>query len=196
MHRPLPSWQGAVWLSASVLVRGEGKTDGFHEQHIRIPSRIIPRLFGPAHQRDALALLAKSAIEVSGNMLSRVLRPAVLMLMEGGPEELDPGDSSQAWWTRYARRFESLWSNDYFPWLWSVPDVFNADEELALWARKLRDHALTVLKEAEATTPRRSGRMWRARVQAERVFWRSLFSNFPYLYLKEDVHERLASGGA
>jgi CRISPR system Cascade subunit CasA len=34
------------WFCASVLVRGQGTTDGFHEAAIRVPARIRPILFG------------------------------------------------------------------------------------------------------------------------------------------------------
>ncbi|MCX7146233.1 MAG: hypothetical protein NT042_08540, partial [Sulfuritalea sp.] len=42
------------WFSASVLVRGQGKTDGFHSAMIRIPARPRVALFGGGAAHDRL----------------------------------------------------------------------------------------------------------------------------------------------
>ncbi|HHO58148.1 MAG TPA: type I-E CRISPR-associated protein Cse1/CasA, partial [Oceanithermus profundus] len=55
LHRPGPDWQGPLWLSVSVLVRGKGTTDGFHERELPIPAEARPRLFGPPQLRERFA---------------------------------------------------------------------------------------------------------------------------------------------
>lgn len=192
LQRPLETWQGQLWLRVSVLVRGEGRTDGFHEREIPIPPPVQHRVFGPPAQREPLAALGKSAIEYAGTMQNRVLKPAVLAYLEGAPDRLQfDRDSAQAWWTRFGRRFETLWSEDYFPWLWSVPEPFDELTVLKEWTLHMRDLALTVLREVEQTMPVHAGLPYRTRVQAERRFWGALYNTFPFL--KEEKHERVAS---
>jgi CRISPR system Cascade subunit CasA len=185
LHRPLPTWKGRLTLTVSVLVRGQGTTDGFHERHVDIPPPVQPRLFGPIAKSDPLLALSRNAIEYAGTMQYRVLKPAVFSYQEGGPEKLQlDRDSVQAWWVPIARRFEILWSDDFFAWLWSVPEQFDKEDILKEWAARLRDHALTVLSEVERVMPARIGRYYRSRVEAERVFWGALYNEKNFSFLK------------
>lgn len=193
LQRPLDAWKGEMWLVASVLVRGQGTTDGFYERHVRLPPPVQHRIFGPPSQRGPLAALSKSAIEYAGKMQQAVLKPAVFVYLEGSPGKLQfDRDSAQAWWIRFARRFDHLWSEDYFSWLWSVPDPFDEQTVLTDRANQLRDHALTVLHEVEQTIPAHTGRRYRTHTLAEDRFWGALYhkNNFPFL--KENSHERVA----
>lgn len=195
LQRPSSSWEGQAWLSVSVLIRGQGTTEGFHEQMVLVPAAVRPRIFGPPARRDPLADLSKTAIDFAGTMQRGVLKPAVFSFIEGGPDTIDFGsDSAQAWWSPYARRFEALWSAEYFPWLWSVPEPFDSAQVTREWAQRLCGHALTVLREAQEAMPGRVGRRYRARVQAERVFWGALYSEKHFPFLKEEKkHEYTGS---
>ncbi|RLC19738.1 MAG: hypothetical protein DRH56_11000, partial [Deltaproteobacteria bacterium] len=97
-------------------------------------------------------------------------------------------DSAVAWWTRAARRFDALWSDDYFPWLWGSIEIPDPDGARFNWAIKLRDHALFVLRETMKGMPGRTGRKYRARTETERVFWGALYNNKNFPFLKEDRH--------
>ena len=187
-----PDWQGDVWLSASVLVRGQGTTDGFHERLLPIPPHVRKRLFRPGSAASSLAGLARDAIDLAARMQNRVLKPAVFVLLEGAPEQIQfDRDSAAAWWGHPASGFEQAWSDAYFPWLWSVPEAFAPAPELLRWAGLLRDFALGVLRQAEATLPQRAGRIWRARTEAERMFHGALAKHFPDLK-KETTHADIA----
>lgn len=192
LQKPLSDWRGDLWLHVSVLVRGQGITEGFHEIEIPIPLKAQRRLFSRTEEdRKALAALARSATEIAGQMQNRVLKPAVFTYFEGAPEKLSfDRESAQAWWTRFERRFVSLWFEEYFPWLWSVPEEFDEDLELHNWAIRIRDHALTVLREVEQSMPQHAGFPYRMRVRAEQRFWGSLYAVFPSL--KEVAYERSA----
>lgn len=187
LQRPGDGWSGLLWLTVSVLVRGQGTTDGFHEREISIPPKVQARLFGPPAQREPLAQLSRAALEYAGLFEKRVLKPAVFQYLEGAPEtvQLDRV-SAQAWWQRFSGRFAALWADAYFPWLWSVPDPFVEEQVLTGWVKLLRDHGLTVLGEAMAAMPRRAGRHYRAQVRAERTFWGALYRTFPFV--KEEAH--------
>lgn len=195
LHRPHVSWEeGAVWLHMSVMIRGQGTTDGFHEESVLIPAAAQRRAFGSLQRREPLAALSKTAMEYTGIMQNRVLKPAVFAFFQGGPEKIDFGsESAQAWWESCARRFVALWSADFFPWLWSVPEPFDDDQELREWARRLRDHALRVLREAQEGMPEREGRRYRARVHADRLFWGALYSEKNFPSLREERHEHTGS---
>lgn len=191
LQRPQPAWSGTLWLTISVLVRGQGTTDGFHAREIPIPPPVRVRLFGPPIKREPFAQLARSALEYTGILENRVLKPALFAYIEGAPETIQfDRASAKAWWQRFSGRFASLWSQDYFPWLWAVPDPFEEEPLLKSWVKLLSDHALTVLHEASAAMPKRTGRLYRTQVQAERIYWSSLYREFPML--KEEKHERTA----
>jgi len=190
LQKPGEDWQGDTWLLASVLVRGQGTTDGFHARHLPIPAQVKQRLFR-LQPNDPLALLAKEGIELAGRMRNRILKPAVFALMQGAPEKLAfDDDTANAWWNRFATRFEALWSDDYFPWLWSLPAPLDKNEARLDWAGRLKRHAEIVLQEAEPALPRHTGRLWHTRVAAGRTFYGALYKHFPDL--KEARHEHIA----
>lgn len=191
MHKPLRSWTGNMWMRASVLVRGQGTTDGFHERSVLIPPHVQPRLFGGLGPQEPLSTVARDAIQSAGLFQRSVLRPAVFMYLQGAPDRLKFDTESSEWWTRSGRRFESLWSQEYFPWLWSLPESFDQEQALTHWATLLRDHGLTVLREVYASMPVHEGRRWRSRSMSERRFWGALYHHFPQL--KEVQHEHGAS---
>lgn len=188
---PSPGWTGPVWFTVSVLVRGQGTTDGFYEWEILIPKERVKFIFGP--RRESLAELSRIAITHAGNMQNRVLKPAVFELMQGGPQQLRfDHDASQAWWTRCARQFEQGWSEDYFPWLFSVPEDFDLDLEERRWVSSLRDHALKVLDDVEASMPSHSGRWYRAVTAMRNRFWGAFFSDSNFGFMRGEMRESAA----
>lgn len=192
LQKPIPGRKGPAWLSVSVLVRGQGTTDGFHERRIEIPEAQQPRLFGARAETDPLPDLAQNMVATAGQLQNRVLKPAVFHLLEGAPEKINfDRDSAQAWWEGFARHYNQSWSDDYFPFLWQTPESFDVDERLDAWRLLLKSHALSVLHDAFAALPRHSGRRWRVRCEAEHIFHGSFHNQFPHL--KEESHAQLAS---
>lgn len=183
LHKPLPTWQGRMlWMTISVLVRGQGKTEGFHEQCIAIPPRIQRRLFGSPQQREPFAELSRSAIEYAGRMEHRVLKPAVFAFLQGGGEKIDYDRVTvNAWWSRLSKIFNAQWSDEYFPWLWSVPEPIDQDVALRDWTVRLQEFALEILRQAKDTMPQHSGRRFRSRSRAELAFRGLLYRTFPLL---------------
>lgn len=131
LQNPIDGRNGDLWLSVSVLVRGQGTTDGYHERRILIPAAQRPRLFGPKTSTDPLADLARNAISTAGEIQNRVLKPAIFLFLEGAPAQIKfDRDSAQAWWEKFASRYTSYWSDAYFPWLWQTPQEFDVDDRL------------------------------------------------------------------
>ena len=181
LQKPLPTWQGRMlWMTVSVLVRGQGKTEGFHEQQVAIPPEKQPVLFGSKEEREPLSQLSRSAIEFAGRMEHRVLKPAVFTFLQGGGEGINYDRATvNAWWSRLSKRFNAFWSGEYFPWLWSVPEPIDQEAALKDWAERLKGFAVEVLNEAKDTMPQHSGRRFRSRSRTELVFRGLLRKNFP-----------------
>lgn len=194
LQQPENGWQGDMWLNISVLVRGQGRTDGFHTQSVRIPAPVRQHLFaGPAEQ-NPLADLSRTGIEMAGKMERSVLRTAVFSFLQGAPENIEFGrDSTQAWWTKFARRYQALWAGDYFPWLWSAADLSDEQEAQRQWAQQLKEHARLVLEEAQQALPQFGGRQYRSLVRSEGIFWGSLRRNFPILKEEQNVEVKAGS---
>lgn len=196
LQKPAPAsqWQGDGGLfSVAVLVRGQGTTDGFHQVQLPIPGKTLPRLFGQGPERDALAFQSKIALNDSGVMEQKVLKPAVLALLEGGPKQVnfDRREVSR-WWTGVQREFAAAWASEFFPWLWRVPDQPDRDTARLEWLGILRRHAEAALASATARYPQRQGRRYQARVRAEGIFIGSLYKLFPCL--KENAHDHGGNG--
>ncbi|MDD2202420.1 MAG: type I-E CRISPR-associated protein Cse1/CasA [Firmicutes bacterium] len=182
LQKPQPNWKGDLWLSASVLVRGQGITDGFYEWEVQIPEQKTLSVFGRSAQRDELERLSRDAIGYVATMQNRVLKPAVFAYVLGAPQKLDLDDAfGNSAWMRASRRFESGWSQEYFPWLFSVPEPFDDQEELRHWVEILRKHALTVLEEVEDGMANHSGRQYRILTEVRNRFWGAFYRNFAFM---------------
>jgi CRISPR system Cascade subunit CasA len=182
LQRPLPDRSGPIWFTISVLVRGQGTTEGFHSEAIRIPSQARRRLFGNAQERDMLAELGKTGINDAGVMQNRVLKPALFSYAEGAPEQLKfDRDAVTGWWEIVARRFTDLWRDAYFPWLWEAAE--HGDEAVArrTWTEILRQHAVLELRHTMDEWPAHTGRYYRVRTRAESLFYGALYRQFPLL---------------
>jgi CRISPR system Cascade subunit CasA len=176
-------------LSGSVLApAGMGKTDGFHEVTIPIPAKVARRLFRNGPERDRLASLSRTAIDDSATMQNRVLKPAVLSLLEAGPERVDFDKREvSGWWEHTQRDFAADWSADFFPWLWRTVEHPDAEAARLDWLQALQAKARAALQAAIARYPSRQGRRYRGRVRAEDKFRKELLRQFPQL--KEKRHD-------
>lgn len=182
LQKPLPEWKGRLYLNASVLVRGQGVTDGFYEWVVMIPPEKVPSIFASSVEENPLEVLSRDAIDHAGLMQNRVLKPALFAHILGAPERLRLDDDfAGAIWPIWARRFENLWSQQYFPWLWSVPESFSQDEALYGWVERLHGYALQVLQEAEESMPAHSGRKYRIQVRVRNIFWGAYYKNFSFM---------------
>lgn len=190
MQRPDPSMEGQPCrLRASVLApQGMGKTDGFHVAEVSIPSRASRQLFTQGPDRDRLDSLSKRAVNDAGVMQKSVLKPAILSLLEAGPEKVNfDRREVAAWWGQAQGQFSEAWHADYFPWLWRTLEHTDPETARLEWIQALRDKAFTVFKDSLKRFPHRIGRCYRARVRANGMFMGSLYKNFSEL--KEDPRE-------
>lgn len=175
----IPSESGSGWLSASVLARGNGTTDGFHEAAIRVPERARLVLFGKGPERDRLAGLSKKGLEIASTIQYKALRPALFALMEGGPDaiKLDNAEIGR-WVDKAAVAYNRDWNVLYFDWLWTTLDEADDSAALTFWLSQLRGLADAALRAAFEHAPARSGRNYRGKTKARDIFNGSLHKHF------------------
>ncbi|MEO1173517.1 MAG: type I-E CRISPR-associated protein Cse1/CasA, partial [Myxococcota bacterium] len=77
-----------ILFVARALVRGQGKTEGFHERILHVPASMREHLRMPAR----LGRITQLWVEHAATVRTEVLKPALLHLVQGGPEKLDYRD--------------------------------------------------------------------------------------------------------
>jgi CRISPR system Cascade subunit CasA len=156
-----------MYFVGSVLVRGQGTTEGFHRFSLPVPGTVIPRLLDD-DTRDALGRLARELL-ADAREAEYALRDALKVLSRGG---FAPGDSrtreddtTQRWALAAASGFAREWSGRYFEQLWKSVDRPSA-ELRGEWREALVALAREQLRAAEMRLPRPAGRRYRAIVDA------------------------------
>lgn len=110
---PPPSHRGDVWLQASVLVRGQGKTEGLHERWLPVPAATYRALrAGP--QAETAGRLGKIMVANAGAARS-ALRLALLAFLQGGADKLDFKDERpREWLDRFEREVDAIFFGHLF----------------------------------------------------------------------------------
>lgn len=164
-----------LWLG-QVLVRGQGTTDGYHERWLPVPSALSPWLRSP-ERRVMLAERAQRWALVAGTVRLKVLKPALLTLLQGGPDKLNFKDERA---DAMCVRFDHLVDEAFFHELFegAVADV---DDEVAdaRWQTTLKVQAADLFEEAFGALPVPIARRYRARARAEDVFEACAFKHLP-----------------
>jgi len=85
---------GGVWLHAAVLARGQGKTEGFHERWLPVPSwaRQAMRKRSPTLGKLGAAMVADA------ESAKKALSHGLLKYLQGGEDKLDFDDKRPAPW--------------------------------------------------------------------------------------------------
>jgi len=117
------------WIGRA-LVRGQGKTEGWHEREVPIDPKMRSRFARP-EDRDHLAATAKTMIELAGVMRLYILKPALRTLWEDAEGRIDSA----------LQRLEQQVDAAFFPHLWEHPDSDDA------WRTRLRDQGRAILDE-------------------------------------------------
>lgn len=151
-------------LVATALVRGQGKTKGWHRRAIAF-SRNIP--VGPKEQfLDRMGRVAKVRSDDAGKARG-ALRRALFSLMQGGPDQIRLDDASserkaEPWTGRFEAEVDRIFFDAAF---WA-----EVDEHPGLhrhpWRVRLRGIAREIFDEAAEAAPRTDVRRIRARVRA------------------------------
>lgn len=154
-------------LVARALVRGQGKTEGYHERRV-LMSRRVRRGFASL-PTDSAAEAAAQRVKLAGEMQG-ILKTALFSLFQGGPENIKYNDKeSDRKAAAFLARFDDTVDAAFFPDLWREIEVDASEaqrRERADWVQSLLKRAGTVLRDAENSAARSSRRRWRANVRA------------------------------
>ncbi|MCS6915940.1 MAG: type I-E CRISPR-associated protein Cse1/CasA [Myxococcota bacterium] len=160
----------------------DSSTEGFHAADIPIPGKVKLSLMRRDTEAQRLGKVSRERLNDASVMENKVLNPALLALLEGGPEKIDYDKRElNAWRERAIQTYAEAWAADFFPWLWRTLDEVDADAARLAWLRSLQDKAWRAFQGAIERYPARSGRRYRARVRAEGVFRGALYNHFPQL---------------
>jgi CRISPR system Cascade subunit CasA len=187
----------SAYLIAITLVRGKGKTHGFHRRIIPVPKKVARVMGGSDSDRKKLAQRAQRRVELASEVQSKVLRGPVFTLVYDGRDPADPNwDKVNKWLDGYDRAVD----HRFFDALWeSVTEDFSDAEAEAQWQRILRDIAERAYTDIRDSIPIRSIHRYRILSDADTQFHGRLRSvldrafddndNFD----QEETHERPAT---
>jgi CRISPR system Cascade subunit CasA len=165
-------------IVAAGLARGQGKTDGFHDRRVPVPTKARAALQDGTAQ---LAEMAQQQANDAGRMARSVLRPAILCAFEKGPERVkfDARDAARAA-EPFMQLFDAAVDERFFPALWErigeAPEIASR-----AWQQLLQRAAENQLAKALAAGPRAEERRFIAAERARGFFYGSLYKNFPAL---------------
>lgn len=164
LQKPRAGMRGPAWFVCSVLVRGQGTTDGLHRIAVPVPAPVLALIARP-DTRDQLAQGA-SKLRDDASEIQKSLTMALMSLASGGPEIVNRDSKALAGWAAVCLEpFTRGWSERYFEALWRLTDTpllaVRADWQAALIADARR-----TLRDSETRLPAPSSRRWRARVHA------------------------------
>lgn len=152
-------------IVAAALVRGQGKTEGLHRRAVRT-SRVEQIDYGDRDVLDVVGDVAHRRADEASEA-GRRLRRALILLVQGGPDQARLDDDAAARKVDpWVRRFDVLVDRAFFDdALWAEAAGDGADHRLA-WRERLRDMAGEVFAEAAQAAPRTEMRRIRAIARA------------------------------
>lgn len=162
------------WLVAQAMVRGQGKTGGYHERLLPVPAKARRYLFDP-DARPTLAKRAETWAAWARDARLKVLKPAVLAYLQGGPDKLKfDDDRANAVLSRLDRVIDAHFFRLLFETVDASPE--DADRQFQLFVRKA---AQDELERALRGLPTAAARRPRAIAFAERAFFGAAKKLFP-----------------
>lgn len=168
-------------LVARALVRGQGKTEGYHERRVPVSRKVRRGVMGNATQAvDPVAQSALDRVQLAGEMTG-VLRFALLALFENGPAKVDSTNTAAGNKAKpFLARMEQAIDLTFFEDLLAETDQDNheaRDATRTAWVHGLLNVAEQLLKEADAAGAKATSRRYRARVAAQSALQGSVRRN-------------------
>lgn len=165
----------------AALARGQGKTEGFHVRSINAPAAALDKI-----EDASAAQLAWARVEQASTVWGKALRPALIVLHQGGPEEANWSNPAtaklvDAWQGAFDARVDAV----FFPALWSALDL-EQDAAALAWAEALSEIASDVFKQAANAAPERAERRFLAEARARDLLAGALRKHLPALRAREE----------
>jgi CRISPR system Cascade subunit CasA len=160
-----------------VFVRGQGKTEGYHEGQVLV-RREHQRFFTIPAESERVARLAREMVENVRTLLGgKVLRTALLALIQGGPEQVKFGDkTATAWADTFLDDADREVDRRFFDLLFRR--ALDEAGGKAAWLAFLRGLARDTFERAVMAVPLAGARRPRAVAVAERILWGAFQRNF------------------
>lgn len=183
--KPLPGESGAnAEIHLAALVRGQGKTEGFHERVIPLPASVKFHFAEEPDEDDETSLAELSAVMVSlAGGVRKVLRQAVIVYLHG-PESpnFKKADANPV-----AARFDRQVDDQFFKHLFGAPEK-GLEPARAEWQLFLRTTATAVARDAWSRLSPPGARREKALYASESVLFGGLRKQLP------DAFPKAASG--
>lgn len=162
----LDGWpQGtALQAIAQATVRGQGKTEGYHERRVPLSPKLRRYLAGD--QRPLLARMARRRIDAIAAM-RKLLWTALAVLFANGKDN-DMTDAVKDRASRFAQPFEQQEDSRFFNDLTAHIEAEGEQQEVVYlhWLLGLAEHAQTVLEAAFDAGPRSAMQRYKAQASA------------------------------
>ena len=187
-------------LHLAALVRGQGKTEGFHERVIALPGEVALDLGTSGDDADSdddwtLAQLSERMVDLAGSA-RKVLRQAILVFLQGPENPSFKKPDAGPVLSRFDRRVDEA----FFEHLFEAPHRGWESAETA-WQGFLKQSASALAEEAWESLSPPAARREKARVAAEGVLFGGLRKNLPNAFPQpktrstEHVFERRTLAG-
>lgn len=157
--------EGAMYLTARAMVRGQGKTEGLHHRIVPVPEEVRV-LFSREEDLEVLARRAERRAEKAAEVESNVLRPAVAALLSGGRGGHVDWEQVQPW----IDAFDRIVDDHFFDHLWESVRAETEEEAERTWQVFLKREARRQFDEAQGAVPLPDIRRWRALSAARSIF--------------------------
>ena len=175
-------------LVARSLVRGQGKTEGYHERSVPLTPRVV-RAFGSPTGMSHLGEIARDRIEQI-KTIQRFLRHSVWTFASGGKAE-SVSARQRALATPWANKLDEIIDTSFFK---DLQEEFGRDGDIARrsarnqWLVRTIEDARQILRLAQDSLPCPTAQTFRARVRSEAIFEGRIRSRhgFPDLFGKEE----------
>jgi CRISPR system Cascade subunit CasA len=204
--------QGAAWrldgwpqdavleVIAQATVRGQGKTEGYHERRVPVSPKLRRMLAGP--QRASVAEIAKRRIEAIAALRKLLWNALALLFANGDGDERNDAISDRA--GRFTRPFEQREDSRFFDDLALEAEADEGERSAVRmqWLLELVERAEAVLRDAFAAGPRSGMQRYKARSVALSRFHGGLRGARPVLpdlahhYAQQRESETTQSQGA
>ena len=184
-------------LVARGMVRGQGKTEGYHERIILFREKVVG-VFGRSPRLKELGDIARERIEQI-RTIQRILRRAVWTFAVGGKTD-GVGDEQRARANSWADKLDEIVDISFFD---ALQDEFAEDDmdkrELIRneWLLSVVNDARSLLRQAQDSLPCPAIQQYRARVRADSEFEGRIRGNkgLPFLFTEkgdndDDQHTR------
>lgn len=175
-------------IHLAALVRGQGKTDGFHERVIQLPASVHAAFdaLGDEEEDERLNLeqVSEAMVECAGHV-RKVLRRTLLVYIQGP----DGTDFKRPDAGPFLDRFDRAVDGRFFRSLFASVDSAKAEEA---WHEFLKREAVRVASRGWRYLSTPSMRREKARAASERALWGGLRKSVPLAFQDQASEEEAA----